>query len=66
MELNVNGEEIRLYQLKTINDLLKTMSLTEQRVAVEVNGEIIPRSQHDNTRLSDGDAIEIVRAIGGG
>ncbi len=42
------------------------LDLADKRVAVEHNGEIVPRSQHGNARVADGDQLEIVVAVGGG
>ena len=50
----------------TIGELIASLGLAGRRIAVEVNEEIVPRSQHDATRLADGDRVEIVHAIGGG
>ena len=47
-------------------DLLRELHLAGKRVAVERNGEIIPRSQFEALELADGDALEIVVAVGGG
>jgi len=49
-----------------VEHLLETLALSGKRVAVEKNGEIVPRSRYPSTRLSDGDALEIVVAVGGG
>ena len=46
--------------------LLALLGHAERRVAVEVNREIVPRSQHDSFQLSPGDQIELVHAMGGG
>jgi sulfur carrier protein len=46
--------------------LLEALALSGKRVAVEKNGEIVPRSRYADTRLADGDALEIVVAVGGG
>ena len=50
----------------TFAQLLQDMALAGQRLAVERNGEIVPRSTHAQTRLADGDRIEVVVAVGGG
>ena len=47
-------------------DLLHALALTEGRIAVEVNGEIVPRSQFATQQINHQDKIEIVQAIGGG
>lgn len=66
MNLTVNGEPREAPPGCTLGSLLQTLALGEQRVAVERNGSIVPRSLHATTRLDEGDRIEIVRAIGGG
>ena len=50
----------------TISDLIVTLNLVGKRLAIEKNGEIVPRSQFDATILNDGDKLEIVGAVGGG
>jgi len=50
----------------TIRDLAERLELTGKRIALERNGEIVPRSQFDQVALADGDALEIVVAVGGG
>ena len=47
-------------------DLLVSLEMTQGQIAVELNGEIIPKSTFQQQQLSDGDKIEIVQAIGGG
>jgi sulfur carrier protein len=49
-----------------LRDLIVALSLEGKRVAIERNGEIVPKSQHPLTTLSPGDKIEIVAAVGGG
>lgn len=66
MNVVLNGEPLALDAPCSILDLLEHQQLTARRVAVEVNGEIVPRSEHGSTTLSDGDRIEIVHALGGG
>ncbi|MBP7367169.1 MAG: sulfur carrier protein ThiS, partial [Pseudoxanthomonas sp.] len=50
----------------TLASLLEAEGLAGRRVAVEVNGMIVPRGQHASQRLADGDRVEIVHALGGG
>ena len=50
----------------TVAALLDELALTGKRVAVERNGEIVPKSQHGKTVLAEGDVIEVVVAVGGG
>ncbi|MEQ1437985.1 sulfur carrier protein ThiS [Fontimonas sp. SYSU GA230001] len=66
MQITVNGDIRRLDRPTTIADLLAELQLGERRVAVERNGEIVPRSRHAATPLADGDELLIVHAIGGG
>ena len=50
----------------TLADLVRSLALEGKRIAVERNGEIVPRSRYAQTILSDGDRLEIVGAVGGG
>lgn len=61
----LNGESRELPARLTIAELI-TLLEVRGRYAVEVNGEIVPRSQHGEQRLADGDRVEVVAAIGGG
>ena len=66
MEIYVNGEVRQVADCLSIAQLVEALGLTGQRIAVEVNLEIVPRSTHAEHLLQTGDRIEIVRAIGGG
>jgi sulfur carrier protein len=67
MRLTLNGEPLNLpHDACTIAQLLAQQGLAERRVAVEVNGGIIPRGRHGEHRLADDDVVEIVHALGGG
>jgi sulfur carrier protein len=66
IQLSVNGQAQRLEPGANIAQLLEALELAGKRVAVEKNGEIVPRSQYADTRLAEGDALEIVVAVGGG
>lgn len=66
MNIRLNGEHLTLPGASTLADVLVAQGLAERRVAVEVNGEIIPRSRHAKHSLTDGDVVEIVHALGGG
>lgn len=66
MQVKVNGDNTTLHDSATLSDLLTHLGLGQGRVAVEVNREIIPRSEHTGHRLREGDHIEVVQAIGGG
>ena len=66
LRLTVNGEPVEVPPASTVADLLSTLDTAGKRVAVERNGEIVPRSQHAATALAVGDRLEIVIAVGGG
>ncbi|MEE4305426.1 sulfur carrier protein ThiS [Pseudomonas alliivorans] len=66
MHIQLNGESFELPDGATVAALLTRLELTGRRVAVEVNLDIVPRSQHETTALSEGDQVEVVHAIGGG
>lgn len=66
MEILLNGEPRRLHSPATVLLLLHAEGLENRRVAVEVNGEIVPRGRHADWTLSEGDRVEIVHALGGG
>ncbi len=66
MQIEVNGTEKQVPTGITLLDLLEQLGFTEGRIAVEVNHDIVPRSQHAEHYLREGDRVEIVQAIGGG
>lgn len=66
MNIMVNGETKNVKSNYTAQQLLSDMGFAGKRVAVELNMEIVPRSNYAQTFIADGDKIEIVRAIGGG
>ena len=66
MLLKVNGEPVEVKTGATINDLLTQLEIPKIRVAVELNGNVIPNSELLTTALTDQDILEIVKAIGGG
>ncbi|WP_159879426.1 MULTISPECIES: sulfur carrier protein ThiS [Aquitalea] len=66
MRLRINGEWKEFALLASVADLVPVLELAGKRVAVELNGQIVPRSQHGNAVLNDGDELEIVVAVGGG
>ena len=65
MELRVNGED-RSFDGCTLHELIASMGLDPSRVAVELNGDIVPRADFSNMKLKDGDSLEIVHFVGGG
>jgi len=66
LELNINGEPRNFPAPLTLSQLIESLELTGKRIAIEKNGEIVPRSQHASTPLASGDRLEIVVAVGGG
>ena len=66
MNIRLNGEPLALTAPCTLAELLVAQGLAERRVAVEVNGEIVPRGRHATHVLQAGDTVEIVHALGGG
>ena len=66
LQVRVNGEDRELDAGATITALLESMSLEVNGIAVALNMEIVRRGEYGDTHLSDGDEVEIVRAVGGG
>ncbi|KFF47791.1 MULTISPECIES: sulfur carrier protein ThiS [Salinicola] len=66
MQIQLNGEPHQLDHDPTLARLVEALGLGGRRVAIELNEEIVPRSQHAQTALAEGDRVEIVHAIGGG
>jgi sulfur carrier protein len=66
IQCSVNGQAHQLEPGANIQRLLDELDLAGKRVAVEKNGEIVPRSRFSDTALADGDTLEIVVAVGGG
>jgi len=67
MELTVNGVVHRLDPAPgTVAELVRALNLEGRRIAVERNGEIVPRSLHAATAIAAGDRLEVVAAVGGG
>ena len=66
MRVILNGETTELAGRFTLDCLLSQMRLGERRLAIELNGAIVPRSTWPQVSLADGDRVEIVHAIGGG
>ncbi|MBQ8011524.1 MAG: sulfur carrier protein ThiS [Oscillospiraceae bacterium] len=64
--VKINGESIPDAEKKTVMQYLTDTGYDPKRVAVEMNGDILPKSQYESTALQDGDSIEIVSFVGGG
>jgi sulfur carrier protein len=67
MELTINGNP-RSFDpsVVTVADVIRALALEGRRIAVERNGEIVPRSRYKETAIAGGDRLEIVGAVGGG
>jgi len=66
MHITLNGTARECPLDTTVAGLLDVLGYAGKRIAVERNGDIVPKSQHSNTTLTDGDQVEIVVAVGGG
>jgi sulfur carrier protein len=66
VRVTLNGAAREFPAALTFSQLLGELSLQGKRLAIERNGEIVPRSTFEATRLADGDRIEVVIAVGGG
>ncbi len=66
MLISLNGEHREVSNDTTLGELLGQLDLGASRFAVELNEQLIPRSEHPSCTLAAGDRVEIVRAIGGG
>ncbi len=66
MQLIINGEERRFGDLGSVAALLEQLGIKGDRVAVELNREIVPRPRWSQTPLREGDRLEIVHFVGGG
>lgn len=66
MNITLNGQPHSCSQVHTIEDLIVSLGYAGKRIAIERNGDIVPKSQHAHAELTENDAIEIVVAVGGG
>ena len=66
MNLTINGDTREFEDGLTISGLVEALRLNPLKVAVERNLEVVPKSLHGETRLANGDRIEIVQFVGGG
>jgi sulfur carrier protein len=66
IQVTVNGAAQRFEQPLAVSALIEKMALAGKKIAVERNGEIVPRSLHKEILVEDGDRLEIVVAVGGG
>ena len=66
LNITINGESRQFASTLTVGGLIDQLGYAGKRIAVEKNGEIVPRSRHATTQLVSGDRLEIVVAVGGG
>lgn len=66
MQIVLNGEAVETVDGSTVAALLQQIVVSRERVAVELNANIVPRADYEKQLLSDGDKIEIVHFVGGG
>jgi sulfur carrier protein len=66
MHIRLNGEDRTIADTATLAQLVDQLDLAGKRIAIEVNDELVPRSEHAQHPLNEGDRVEIVQAIGGG
>ena len=66
MVISLNGESRQFPDPLTVAALVESLGYAGKRIAVERNGEIVPRGRHADVVLADGDRLEIVVAVGGG
>ena len=66
MTLIINGESRNFDSISMLSDLIAQLGMKPDRVAVELNRELVPRDRWTSTQLSEGDKLEIVHFVGGG
>ena len=66
LNITINGESRQFASALTVSGLIDQLGYAGKRIAVEKNGEIVPKSRHATTQLVSGDRLEIVVAVGGG
>jgi sulfur carrier protein len=66
IRVTLNGAEREFAAAPTFEELVRSLDLGGRRLAIEVNGEIVPRSRFGEARLAHGDRVEVVVAVGGG
>ncbi len=65
-KIQLNGKKVDIQTRFSIKDLIKKYKLKEKKIAIELNGVILPKHRYDKRKLKDNDKIEIVQFIGGG
>ena len=66
LRVRINGADRRFARPLTVKELVGELGMEGKRIAIERNGEIVPRSRYGELALADGDRLEVVVAVGGG
>ena len=66
MRIFINGETKEIANELNLNELLKHFSLPEERVAIELNKEVVRKKDWENIKIADGDRLEVIHFVGGG
>lgn len=66
IKITINGQPQQFETTLNVTQLIEHLALQNKRIAIERNGEIIPRSQFSQQQLKNGDQLEVVVAVGGG
>tara|TARA_Y100001970_G_scaffold125500_1_gene155269 strand:+ start:353 stop:556 length:204 start_codon:yes stop_codon:yes gene_type:complete len=65
-KIQLNGKQLKIRMNLSIKDLLKKHRLNQEKIAIELNGTILPKQKYKKTKIKNNDKIEIVQFIGGG
>lgn len=66
MTITINGEQRTVGEISTVEKLLQSMEINLKGCAVELNMEIVPKSEYSATKIKEGDRLEIIHMVGGG
>lgn len=65
-KIQLNGKKVKIQRNLSIKDLIKKYKLKENKIAIELNGTILPKDHYKNKKVRNNDKVEIVQFIGGG
>ena len=65
-KIQLNGKKVKIQSNLSVKDLIKKYRLKETKIAIELNGTILPKDHYKNKKIKNNDKIEIVQFIGGG
>lgn len=66
MNVIINGEKKEIFKEVNLNELLKLLSLPSERIAIELNREVVRKKDWETIQVSDGDKLEVIHFVGGG